>query len=127
MNFENALKKIHNIFQRQAEQGNLPDRDIEVFNQAQKVIIDYYNLKEGNRTNGIPPTLEEVKAYCTERKNKIDPRAFIDFYESKGWYIGYNKMKDWKAAVRTWESRHQNTSKPGKDRGKEADKFNDFD
>ena len=51
----------------------------------------------------FPPTLEEVKAYCQERGNYVDAQAFIDFYESKGWMIGKNKMKDWKAAVRTWE------------------------
>ena len=50
-----------------------------------------------------PPTLEEVTAYCRERGNKVDPQKFIDFYESKGWMIGKNKMKNWKAAVRTWE------------------------
>lgn len=50
-----------------------------------------------------PPTVEEVQAYCTERGNSVDAEAFIDFYESKGWMIGKNKMKDWKAAVRTWE------------------------
>ena len=48
-----------------------------------------------------PPTLDEVKQYCEERKNNIDPMAFIDFYSSKGWMIGKNRMKDWKAAVRT--------------------------
>ena len=59
----------------------------------------------------IPPTVEEVKAYCDERNNTVDPNSFIDFYESKGWLIGKNKMKDWKAAVRTWErSRNNNTS-----------------
>lgn len=52
-----------------------------------------------------PPTLEEVKAYCQERRNGIDPERFIDFYQSKGWKIGSNPMKDWKAAVRTWEKR----------------------
>ncbi|MCR5769388.1 MAG: DUF6291 domain-containing protein [Lachnospiraceae bacterium] len=51
----------------------------------------------------IPPTLEEVKAYCEERKNTINPQRFIDFYTGKGWMIGKNKMKDWKATVRTWE------------------------
>lgn len=50
-----------------------------------------------------PPTVEEVRAYCTERGNAVVPEAFIDFYESKGWMVGKNKMKDWKAAVRTWE------------------------
>ena len=52
-----------------------------------------------------PPTVEEVKAYCLERKNGIDAQQFVDFYSSKGWYVGKNKMKDWKAAVRTWENR----------------------
>ena len=47
--------------------------------------------------------MDEVKAYCLERKNGVDPQAFVDFYESKGWMIGKNKMRDWKAAVRTWE------------------------
>jgi hypothetical protein len=47
--------------------------------------------------------VEEVGAYCTERGNSVDAEAFVDFYASKGWMIGKNKMKDWKAAVRTWE------------------------
>lgn len=50
-----------------------------------------------------PPSLEEVRDYCRERGNTVDPGKFIDFYESKGWMVGKNKMKDWKAAVRTWE------------------------
>lgn len=53
----------------------------------------------------VTPTLEEVQAYCRERNNNVDPQSFIDFYDSKGWMIGKNKMKDWKAAVRTWEKR----------------------
>ena len=51
----------------------------------------------------IHPTLAEVTAYCKERHNNVDPQTFIDFYESKGWMVGKNKMKDWKACVRTWE------------------------
>jgi len=54
------------------------------------------------------PTLDEVKNYCILRNNNIDAEAFIDFYESKNWQIGKNKMKDWKAAVRTWERRNKN-------------------
>ena len=49
------------------------------------------------------PTLEEVKNYCTERNNGIDAEQFIDFYSSKGWMVGKNKMKDWRASIRTWE------------------------
>ena len=50
-----------------------------------------------------PPTVEEVKQYCSERHNSVDPQVFVDFYESKGWMVGNNHMKDWKACVRTWE------------------------
>ena len=49
------------------------------------------------------PTIEEVSTYCRERKNNVDPQAFIDHYTSNGWKVGRNPMKDWKAAVRTWE------------------------
>ena len=58
----------------------------------------------------IPPELSEVSAYCQERKNNVDPQTWIDFYTAKGWMIGKNKMKDWKAAVRTWEQRGDNNS-----------------
>lgn len=51
----------------------------------------------------IPPTVDEVAAYCQERGNGLDPESFVDFYASKGWMVGKNPMKDWKAAVRTWE------------------------
>lgn len=51
-----------------------------------------------------PPTLAEVHAYCRERKNRVDPNRFVDFYASKGWMVGKNKMKDWRAAVRNWEN-----------------------
>ena len=54
------------------------------------------------------PTLEEVEEYCNERNNNIDAQRFIDFYESKGWYVGKNKMKDWKACIRTWEQKNKN-------------------
>ena len=52
------------------------------------------------------PTILEVECYCKERNNNIDAEAFISFYESKGWMIGKNKMKDWKQAVITWEKRN---------------------
>lgn len=51
----------------------------------------------------IPPTMEDVEGYCRERKNGIDPQRFIDYYTSNGWKVGKNPMKDWKAAIRTWE------------------------
>lgn len=50
-----------------------------------------------------PPTVDEVKAYCIERQNNVDAERFIDYYTANGWKVGKNTMKDWKAAVRTWE------------------------
>ena len=60
------------------------------------------------RKRFVPPTVEEVRAYCLERGNGIDPQGFVDHYEARGWrYNGNVPMKDWKAAVRTWERRNQ--------------------
>jgi predicted phage replisome organizer len=62
-----------------------------------------------------PPTLEEVEAYCRERGNRVDPERFLDYYTSNGWKVGKNTMKDWKAAVRTWEKSDKQTGR--KDNG----------
>ena len=56
------------------------------------------------------PTLEEVKAYCFERRNLVNPEAWLDYYTSNGWRIGKSQMKDWRAAVRTWEKNGYNIS-----------------
>ena len=63
------------------------------------------NTNNNNNRRFTPPNVEEVAAYCQERGNSISPEAFIDYYSSKDWMIGKNKMKDWKAAVRNWERR----------------------
>ena len=57
----------------------------------------------GGKTKFSPPTLEEVKAYCLERGNRVDAERFHSYYTANGWKVGKNPMKDWKAAVRTWE------------------------
>lgn len=51
----------------------------------------------------VPPTEDEVALYCIERRNHVNAAKFIDYYSSNGWKVGKNPMKDWKAAVRTWE------------------------
>lgn len=56
------------------------------------------------RSRFVPPTIDEVKDYCLERKNTVDAERFFDFYSANGWVQGRGKpIKDWKAAVRTWE------------------------
>lgn len=57
-----------------------------------------------------PPTREEIAAYCAERGNNLDAGRIFDHYESNGWMVGKNKMRDWKAAVRGWEGREQQFS-----------------
>ena len=57
------------------------------------------------RSRFIPPSIEEVKAYCQEHHNGIDAARFVDYYTSNGWRVGKQPMKDWKAAVRNWERR----------------------
>jgi hypothetical protein len=57
------------------------------------------------KTRFFPPTSAEVALYCQERGNDVDPEKFVDFYASKGWKVGNQPMKDWKAAVRTWEKK----------------------
>jgi hypothetical protein len=74
-----------------------------VKNGVSSIRIDKNRIDKKRREVFIPPKFEEVEEYCKERKNSIDAQHFIDFYTSKGWMVGKNKMKDWKAAVRTWE------------------------
>ena len=59
------------------------------------------------------PTIKDIDDYCSLRDNGIDAETFYDFYESKGWKVGKNKMKDWKACVRTWEKRKIKTNQKG--------------
>ena len=78
---------------------------------------DKYNTDKESRAKPkrasrfSPPSLEEIKAYCKERRNQVDAQRFIDFYTSKDWMIGKNKMKDWQASVRTWEQRDKAAGK----------------
>jgi hypothetical protein len=70
-----------------------------------------YILKEKNikkRNVFQKPSVKEIRDYCLERKNNVDAENFFDFYESKDWMIGKNKMKNWKASVRTWERKSNN-------------------
>jgi predicted phage replisome organizer len=81
------------------------------------------DIKSKKSSHFVPPSLQEVQSYCQERNNGIDAEAFIAFYESKGWMVGKNKMKNWKSAVVTWEKRgiqRDGTQQP------KPNKFNQF-
>jgi hypothetical protein len=81
--------------------------------------IDAENPQKRKRFT--PPTVEEVSAYCQERKNGVDAQRFVDYYSSNGWKVGKNAMKDWKAAVRTWERNAYGTNKANSSRSQIPD------
>lgn len=81
----------------------------ETLTESENVIPPTEESNSRTRKRFRPPTVEEVEAYCLERNNKVDAERFVDFYASNGWRVGKNPMKDWKAAVRTWEKREDNS------------------
>ena len=72
------------------------------------------NLTDSNNKGRFKkPTIKDIDDYCSLRNNRIDAETFYDFYESKGWKVGKNKMKSWKACVRTWEKRQTKNNNSG--------------
>lgn len=95
----------------------------EVANVAISKSISISNIdKEKDKRESrrfTPPSLQEVSEYVREKGYHVDPQAFIDFYTSKGWKVGNQTMKDWRAAIRTWERREKKTPR--------GNKFNQFE
>lgn len=92
------------------------------------------NINANNNSEGTPkpaekrftpPTVDEVRAYCQERRNNVDAQRFVDYYTSNGWMVGKTKMKDWKAAVRTWERNRTGNNNTGKVYGKNGVAINE--
>lgn len=81
------------------------------------------NVNIKNKKSFCPPTAGEVEAYCKEQGICVNPNAFVDFYASKGWMVGKNKMKDWKAAVRNWG---RGEKKAAQQQPKTQNRFNNF-
>lgn len=81
------------------------DNDTDTVNDKEKRVKE-----KARRACFTPPSVDEVREYITEKGYNINPESFVDFYQSKGWLVGNVKMKDWRAAVRTWKNR--NTRSP---------------
>jgi len=77
--------------------GILPNSLLDISQGLSKVKLAAFTI----------PTIEQITEYCKERNNSVDPNKFFDFYESKGWMVGKNKMKDYRAAIRTWETNNK--------------------
>lgn len=92
---KNKLNKRESIIDDYVSVPSIPDSKSKTHNDA----------VASPSSRFIKPTIQDIRAYCLERHNNVDPEVFFDFYESKNWMIGKSKMKDWRAAVRTWEKR----------------------
>ena len=112
----NIDKNTENVGAKNIYPTSLHDNIIQVNNQEKKEKEEkkeiYKERKEQREKLVVekaprfcPPTVDEVKAYCLEKNYTVDAENFCDFYESKGWFVGKNKMKSWQAAVRTWQRR----------------------
>ena len=95
--------EIDNDIVHEIDECNMLYDKCNMLNEVSKDTIKESVKEKSTTSRFIPPTLEQVQAYCLERNNLVDPNKWFDFYQAKGWMVGKNKMKDWKAAVRTWE------------------------
>lgn len=92
-----------------------PEIELEKDIKIEKEIHSSAKSTTTKRKRFEKPTLSEIKAYCIERNNNVDAQHFFDYYESNGWKVGKNSMKNWQAAVRTWEKNsYTNTTKQTK-------------
>ena len=98
-------------------QGNATDKEIEEDIEGDKereVILKKTLSKESVKEKPkrfSAPTIEEVQSYCSENGYSIDAQRFVDYYTANGWMVGKNHMKDWQAAVRTWEQKDKKPEK----------------
>ena len=99
----------YECYQDENEQANKPLTNNQ---QTTNKRLTTNKNEKNERMIFIVPSLEEVSAYCQERNNNVDSQKFYNFYESKGWMVGKNKMKDWKASVRTWENKTKQDEEP---------------
>ena len=105
-----SAKRVREFRERKTLQSNADVTQVKrIGNVEIEKEIDIEIEKENKRTRAfVPPTYEEVKSYCEERNNGIDPQHFIDYQQSRGWVLSNGKkMADWKATIRTWEQRNK--------------------
>lgn len=101
---DNSTERVRQFRQRKQQSNGVKRRgNVSVTSSETDTDTEIGNTGTKRTRRFEPPTVEQVAAYVAERRSGVDPQKFVDFYESKGWMVGKNKMKDWKAAARTWE------------------------
>lgn len=122
--FSEEAKKANGFSEKQKN----PDTDYDTDTVTDTDYDNDPHRKNGGIVKGgrfQRPTLAEVTAYCKERNSTVDPEAFVSYYESNGWKVGKNPMKDWKAAVRNWERMDKERGNPPQRSGT-TNKFNAY-
>lgn len=109
---------------RQISDKNPPEIEIELEKEIEKEIHSSAKSTTTKRKRFVKPTLSQITQYCFERNNNVNAEQFYDYYESNGWKVGKNAMKDWKACVRTWE--RNGYDKPIKKKNNKQDALNDM-
>ena len=113
---------------RQISDKNPPEIEIELEKDIEiekEIELDTKANKSPTKAKRfVKPTLSEIEQYCIERNNNVDAQHFYDYYESNGWKVGKNSMKDWKACVRTWE--RNGYDRPIKKKNNKQDTLNDM-
>ena len=111
---------------RQISDKNPPEIEIELEKdiEIEKEIHSSAKSTTTKRKRFEKPTLSQITQYCLERNNSVNAEQFYDYYESNGWKVGKNAMKDWKACVRTWE--RNGYDKPIKKKNNKQDALNDM-
>lgn len=107
--FDGRKRYVESTIQFKADLNNssMQDGTLVQHTNIENKYINNNPLYKKSSSHFQKPSLEDVREYCISRSNKVDPEQFFNFYESKGWIIGKSPMKDWRAAVRTWEKREK--------------------
>ena len=112
LNYREGTKQVKSRYIKLTTPSDeiVPSLGTELFTPSDEIVP--VNSTSNNNTSVFKtPSTQMVAEYCAIRQNKIDAQTFIDFYASKNWYIGKNKMSNWKACVRTWENKEKANAK----------------
>lgn len=114
---DSVMPPLQNVTHAVTQESTNPNESIENKRTENKRVREKEKLKREKATTTsrfVAPSLEEVQEYCRERNNDVDAERFISYYQSNGWMVGRNHMKDWKATIRTWERRNKESGFSGK-------------
>ena len=107
------IKNCENLVVDFPQQENLKQENRAQLNTKES-ITNQSRTKDIDTRHQIPPKIEMVQVYINDHGYNVDAQSFMDFYDSKGWFVGKNKMKDWQAAVRTWDKNQYSKPKGGR-------------